>query len=468
MLMISILCIMMYFLTGNESMLLLATCITFGILILYVVNNLYDHVFLFCFLVCFFTFLLSGQILNKFMQVYHFNFSNEIEVHADICLLVSLVALIVGYYLTGKVSITIGKRKGTAWNYLSFDYDNSSYCNIRKISKTMYYCFFVFWMLTLLDVVLFVTQNGYTSYYISFKSRIPSIIRQIGYMAPTTLFIYLATMPSKKDAKVPLLLYVLYAFITLGTGRRINFITSLLIVFGYMLCRNVINPDEKKPWLSKKMIIVVVISIPVLLTTMYFYEYIRSTSVVGTASDYSPIVGFFVRQGTSINVIKYGEQFKNQLNQDARYSLYNTLQWLQNSPLNFIFGLDFSFGNQSMLTATNGTYLADFVSYHANASIYNMGMGYGSCYIEELYIDFGYVGVFIGNFIYGSLFKVLEKGIKRQNRVWRVALGLFILDLLFKAPRATFDAFFGKMLYFEVWGTFLIIYMITYLYGRNH
>ena len=38
---------------------------------------------------------------------------------------------------------------------------------------------------------------------------------------------------------------------------------------------------------------------------MYLFEYIRSNNYVGHANDYSPIVGFFVRQGTSVNAVKY-------------------------------------------------------------------------------------------------------------------------------------------------------------------
>lgn len=456
----SIWAILMLMLVGCDNTVLIAAVFVFTTLMLYILRNLYNHIFLFCFLICFFTFLLSGQVLNRIMYVYQYNFSDEIELHADICLLISLLSLATGYFIAGKV--TYKKNTQNEISNLTFDYNNKKYRDIRRISKCMYFACYAFWMLTLLDVVLYVAQNGYANYYLAYSNRVPSVLRQIGYMAPTSLFIFLATMPGKKEARLPLLLYVLYAVTSLGTGRRVNFMTSLLIVFGYMLCRNVTNPDRDKPWLSKKKIITLVLAIPFFLMAMYFYEYIRSTSVVGSASDYSPLLGFFVRQGTSINVIKYGQQFSSMLNEKAYYSLFNTIQWIQNSVLNSIFEFDFAFGKQSVETAKMGTYLADFVSYNANASIYTAGMGYGSCYIEELFIDFGYIGVVFGNLLYGILFKILEKGIRIENHVWRVALGLFILDLLFKAPRATFDAFFGKMLYFEVWGAFIIVYVLAY------
>lgn len=99
------------------------------------------------------------------------------------------------------------------------------------------------------------------------------------------------------------------------------------------------------------------------------------------------------------------------MNPDAYYSLYNTLKWLSDSWIDHLLNLNlnFEFGRQSLETAISGTYLADFVSYNANPTTYLTGMGYGSCYLEELYVDFGYIGVFLGNVIYGILLCVLLK-----------------------------------------------------------
>ncbi|MFR4320259.1 MAG: O-antigen polysaccharide polymerase Wzy [Blautia massiliensis (ex Durand et al. 2017)] len=47
------------------------------------------------------------------------------------------------------------------------------------------------------------------------------------------------------------------------------------------------------------------------------------------------------------------------------------------------------------------------------------------CYFEELYIDYGYIGVFIGNIIYGLTFRLLSKIISDGKNVWKIAVGLF-------------------------------------------
>lgn len=453
--------VFVYLVTDEVRILVILPCLIFVFGLLYCFDSFNDNIFLFCFLICFLTFLLGGQVINSIIKVYGYNFPDDIEKHTNVVLLISLLGLMVGYILSDRV----GKSRKRTSN-CGFNYDNSEYLNIRYLSKNIYYLTYIFWVIILLDVVMYVIQYGYTSYYLYYSSRVPSIIRQIGYMAPMALFIFLATMPQKKEAKKPIFLYVVYLLLTLGTGRRVNFMTGLLIIFAYALIRNIVNP-EKRPWLTKKAITALVLSLPVLITVMYLFEYFRSDSYVGSASDYSPLLGFFVRQGTSINVIKYAELFSDRLNPEAHYSLYNLIKWLQGSGsiLNDLFSLDFDFsmGKQTVLTATQGTYLADFVSYNANKSSYLTGMGYGSCYIEELYVDFGYFGVFCGNFIYGILLCSLMKNSLRNHNIWKTALGFYIVDLLFKAPRATFDAFLGQPLYIECWGTMLLVFAVVKL-----
>ena len=449
--------------TDNYSLVLLLAFIAFCMIMYHISNDIYNNIFLFSFLICFFVFLLGGQILDRLLDVYGYRFTEEIELHTDIVLLISLIGLSFGYFVLGKITIK-GKEPQLVNQADTYRYT----VNIRKISKYYFYGTYFFWMLILADNVLYVMQYGYTAYYLSYASRVPAIIREVGYMAPVAMFIFLATMPSKKESKLPIIMYILYLLLSLGTGRRIYFMTGILIIFAYMMLRNRIEPGDS-PWIGKKQMIRLLILVPILLIAMYMFEYIRSENFVGQSSDYSPLFGFFVRQGTSINVIKYARLFSDRLNPDAHYSLYNITKWLQNNWLNDLLGLDLSFsmGKQSEMTAKAGTYLADFVSYNANSKIYSIGMGYGSCYIEELFIDFGFVGVFVGSVIYGLILNKFLKVTKDKYSVWKIAIGLVAIDAIFKAPRATYDAFIGQWLYFNSWGPLVIIFLISYFYMRR-
>ena len=442
----------------DYSVVIILPCMMFLLGMYFSIKNIYDNIFLFSFLLCFFTFLLGGQLFDKFLNVYGYDFSKDIELHADLVLLIALTGLMFGYLLADKT-------KENKPVFRAVDYNSAYYVNVRTVSKYLFFVSYALWMLILLDNVLYVIQYGYISYYLSYLSRVPAFIRVFGYMAPSAFFLYLATMPTKRDAKIVIIMYSFYLLLSLGTGRRIYFMTGFLIIFAYMMLRNVVNP-ERRPWISKKQLIYICALLPVLLMFMYFFEYVRSEHAVGIASEYSPLRGFFVRQGTSINVIKYAELFEERLNPDAYYSLYNTLKWLQDSWIDYLLNLNlnFEFGRQSLETAISGTSLADFVSYNANPTTYLTGMGYGSCYIEELYVDFGYIGVFLGNVIYGILLCVLLKNAVNKGNIWKIAIGLFMIDAIFKAPRATFDAFWGSFLYFNSWGPFLLIFIFVNVY----
>ena len=439
----------------DYSVVVILPCMVFLLGIYFSVKDIYNNIFLFSFLICFFTFLLGGQLLDKFINVYGYDFSEDIELHTDLILLIGLTGLMLGYFLADKA-------QGNKHVFIAVDYNSTYYVNVITVSIYLFFVSYTLWMLILLDNVLYVVQYGYISYYLSYSSRVPALIRVFGYMAPSAFFLYLATMPKKGEAKIVIIMYFFYLLLSLGTGRRIYFMTGILIIFAYMMLRNIVNP-ERKPWINKKQLIYICVLVPVLLTFMYLFEYIRSEHAVGTASAYSPLLGFFVRQGTSINVIKYTELFETRLNPDAYYSLYNTLKWLSDSWIDHLLNLNlnFEFGRQSLETAISGTYLADFVSYNANPTTYLTGMGYGSCYLEELYVDFGYIGVFLGNVIYGILLCVLLKNAVNRGNIWRIAIGLFMIDAIFKAPRATFDAFFGSFLYFNSWGPFLLIFIFV-------
>lgn len=166
---------------------------------------------------------------------------------------------------------------------------------------------------------------------------------------------------------------------------------------------------------------------------------------------------------TSINVIKFTEKYKSGLDPTAKYSFYSTIQWLQEGIWNRLLdlNLDFSFESQTKLTALHGNNLADYVSYNAMRYTYLKGGGWGSCYIAELYADFGYIGVFLGNILYGVLINGVLKGISKKNSIWLTACGFLVIDSLFKAPRGTFDDFLRNFEYIYNLGIPIIVYIIV-------
>ena len=56
-------------------------------------------------------------------------------------------------------------------------------------------------------------------------------------------------------------------------------------------------------------------------------------------------------------------------------------------------------------------------------------------------VDFGYIGVFLGNVIYGICCVFIKNAVNRGN-ILEDCDWIVMIDAIFKAPRATFDAFF--------------------------
>ena len=67
----------------------------------------------------------------------------------------------------------------------------------------------------------------------------------------------------------------------------------------------------------------------------------------------------------------------------------------------------------------------------------SVAYGLGSCYIAELYCDFGYVGIIVGSFLYGCIFKAIKTA-QLSNSIRNFAL-LFVMINIFKAPRGEYD-----------------------------
>lgn len=444
--------------SGDYTCLYLMPALMMVACVCYALSDVTGNSFFLCYLACFFTFLLGRRVIYRVTGYHDTNFSPWIESRTDLKLLVGLFGLLCGYMLLDRLNCRSGKE-----HPVEDAAAEDKTAQIRMISKTLFYCAFPFWLYTMLDVAWFVLRNGYAEYYLSYSSRVPALVRLAGKTAPMFFCVFLAMMPRKKEAFLPILLYLVYAVASLATGRRLTLITSLLIVFAYCLFRNK-APDRTEVWVSKKIMIGLGVLIPLLLMAMYVFEYIRGDGAVGNVTDNHPFWGFFIRQGVSENVIKYAQAFEKWSNPDARYSLYSTLKWLSDSFFAELLGIDvpFVFGKQSPAVAFRGTSLAHLVSYYANRRTYLAGMGYGSCYIAELYIDFGYWGVWVGNVLYGAVICLLLKRAPQRGYHWWFATGLFACNSLFVAPRASFDEFFAKLLYVDFWAPLVLLILLAY------
>ena len=127
-------------------------------------------------------------------------------------------------------------------------YDTSTaYVNsVRHISKVLSYICALFFAVTIVEKSIFVFQNGYFELYADFESKLPGVIHKLSSLYTPLFMLYLATVPSKQEARGALWLYFLVALISLTTGGRTTFMLTLVFLLFYFCLRNVVNPKE--PW----------------------------------------------------------------------------------------------------------------------------------------------------------------------------------------------------------------------------
>ena len=259
------------------------------LLIFMCLKNINANAFFFFFLVSFFIYLMSGDIAELlFDKKYYIQFGKEAVVHTHICLFVSLVSIWIGYIFTSSKKHmtrfeTIGESRMTP----------TMVDKVKSASKYIYYIAYIILLVNTVDTVRFVAVNGYVAYYTSFDPILPSIIIEIGEFAPIALCVFLATFPSKKESSFIIKSYILYAFLTLFIGSRGGLIYNIIFILCYCFYRNYTDRGHSV-WISKRIITVLVLAVPFLLSFLFLYEYIRTGREVEFESFGETIVDFFV------------------------------------------------------------------------------------------------------------------------------------------------------------------------------
>lgn len=412
------------------------------------------------FLVSFFTFLIGREALERFeLHEETLLFSNELTATAENIVLLALCFLAIGYFI--PVPRVVNKSYKESYAVVDNSNDSrffSEYYNaVRTISKYVFYLTFVFKFFDTLDAVRHVFINGYYSLYTTYTSSLPYIIVKLGDMSTIALWVFLSTMPSKKDVRLPIGIYVFSLVVSLGTGGRFNFVSGILTLFVYMLVRNKVNNAGEK-WFGNKEIIFVVISAPILIVCLYLINIIRFGNEVGSFNIFDSIFEFFYSQGVSINVIKRSMYYADRLPANKIYTIGATITWLKGNLISRLFGITVYRGN-TIDHAMYGYSLAHSLSYIVLGKRYLMGAGLGSCYLAEAFHDFGYIGVIITSFIYGVMLRRMFNFSRRG--VWGTTISFLMLSALLHASKGTFDSFFTDILDMTTWGTILIIYLAS-------
>ncbi|MGG4040959.1 O-antigen polysaccharide polymerase Wzy family protein [Bacillus smithii] len=433
--------ISMFFLSivfSNSNILLLAVCSMLFHNLWYSCERFSERSIFFAFNITFFTFLVARLVVKPLTGYYDKYNNNYYGLDFDtesvvwfifISLFISLLFLFFGYCL-------IKNNKKIKSKKLKI-YDKLSVKNISIVSKILFYFTYVFNVLVLLDKAKFSSSYGYMELYVSYSSSYPLWFVKLADMCPSALFVYLGTLPSKRKCFLPLLLYLSLGVLSLFVGQRNNFVLNILIVLIYFCLRNITDKNEK--WFGKREIISCIFTFPILIFLLNAVSYLRIGAKVNQSSVIDVISEFFYKQGTSVNLIGYAETLANRFPEGKSYSFGKIIDFFNNNVITQTLINTPKYSPQTIESALYGTSFADSVSYILSPYRYLHGWGYGSSYIAELYLDFGYFGIIVGNFVYGIILALMTKLFKRS--ILGVWLSLYITRSLLYAPRSSFTAF---------------------------
>lgn len=431
---------------------ILFTCalIIWAGVMIYSATDLKRHIVLLCFSVSFFVFLFGREICFAYLGLE--KYYRYLEKHNDLTfglICISLLCLLAGYILAEKYSVLFSgwqvkiKTKSRPSRLVRFGSRiNSVYEKKLRLASLLAYCVCLAFSFTeVLLKIRLVSLVGYVGSYASDNVSAPSVVGYISSFTIIALSIYLSTCPSKKSTWAAIVFYELYGVFTMVTGHRYTFVAISMYNLTYIVFRH----RREGGWVSKKLVIALVISIPFVLALMNAVNASRTGQEDGAKSGalLNTVISFLDQQGGSVNVIKRVMYYRDKLSDMILTSLSNTRTvLLENAIVRKVFGVKVFSGN-SVENALYGHYLSHRLSYYEYGENYLTGHGVGSCYIAELFHDFGFIGVIVGNVIYGCFISCVNS--IGSKRYYRDAMLLASQYYLFLAPRGDFDGMIGGL-----------------------
>lgn len=426
-----------------------------GILVIWLVNVITaladvrrNIIFLF-FNFAFFTFLLSRPVISMIRGDKWWYFNQKNVLFAMTVLVLAVTFLFVGKEIGDKV---VRYRKGKMKK--SPEVYNSR--NIKIISMIVYAVSLAAYFILELEKLVYVSQYSYTAYYSNFVSKAPYIIYVISTFFKYSLCMFLITRPSKQEAFIPLAFYLLSAVPQLLIGIRNPIVLNAIFIFLYYCIRDIMGDKEK--WLGKAERTVILLFLPFILAFLGVYNYIREDRAVENGMGiFSLIVDLFYKQGVSFDVlcIAYGTIPYLPERTIRNYTFGGFIDYFTHGTIAQLLGGKGLLPGNNLEQALYSNSFAHNMSYIAKGQDYLEGHGFGSSYILETFVDYGYAGVVISSIIFGFLCIYAMRLVQLNKYTFYVTL--IGLTSLFFVPRAETTGWLTFLLTAQFWISTLVI-----------
>lgn len=409
----------------------------FIIIIWCIVNNIFKNFVLLCFMSLFFIFLM-GQKLILFLNTGEYNIYltfvksilNDTEYMIfHILIFYSILCLFLGYFCAKILS------------------KHHQKINIKTKTRQFIRCHIKWiWIFTMLCALI--TQSyilaeksnvSYTQGY-TMNVDIPYILLIGNYLFLGVTFLYLASLPSKNTTlSIFLLFIIINGIMQTFIGRRALLAQSILFFLWYFININREKINLKRSQL-KYIILFIFLGI-ILFLAFGHIEQVRSHRSTNDAGILSSITSVVISTGgsdsvianTIINIQKFPYSGQSYL----FYPLYNLIL---DNPINKVLKAVFGYANnpaQGIEYLTKNNDFSHWISYIVCPELYLNGYGMGSCYIAEVYLAWGVIGVIIISFFLGTLICRLDTLKIQSENPFSCSTYMCIIFYIFVLPRSS-------------------------------
>ena len=384
--------------------------------------------------------IMTGRMMTEF--------SEDISIHINQCIMISLAFIHIGYFLSNKIHFTVKKKS-----------KKSNISNNIVIDRCLllFYLSSFFAIMSQIDIIIFVRDYSYVEYYLSYSSHIPRLFQVFGNMYIAFFFIFLCTYPKKERCKVPITVFLLISCLVLLTGDRGGMIQNISALVVYCLWR---QKQDKVIWIRPRTITIVFALSPVIMAFLSFFVYLREGLDVGELTLMAQLQRFLSVSGRSANVLGYAMIYKEQFTQKY-YTFGGIIDYLKYNPISSSL---FGFVKPRAQTAEYALKMHSFdsaLSYFVYPRTYLNGHGIGSSYLAEIFFDFGYWGIAVFGIIYSILLDKCKR--LREGYVCYNAVMLLVIRSLFYAPRGPALIFVTNIMNITTIGAFFIYFFVSRL-----
>lgn len=336
--------------------------------------------------------------------------------------------------LLGKVFSLI-KSKNVDINYKQ---------NFYKVTKIILYIIFIyssviFFIKSYKELEL-IQKLGYASLYTGSLSKItyPFYFKGNILLFRSSFYIIIAHKIKEKKFIFLSFVYLGLFFLSALKGQRIHFLLeALFILFLYFRMYN------KK--INKKFYIYFFIFINIILFFIFYIGTKRGNSIASF-----DLVKFFYQYSSNLDIIPLYFDFKDKGLKEFMYFFSPLVDGINNILNYSIFKAGYSIEYIKFRTE-----LQIQLSFFLNPSLYLQGYGLGGNYLVDIYSTFGFIGIFIVNFLLGYF--LLNDNLFFKNK-YTLIIYFFIFKKLLFSPRASL-LFFPLELCF----TLLLLYSCNFI-----